>query len=791
MSGQDNICYNEDIDEYRVRKGECPMSSKGKTTFVLCLLLCLCTLLPGCGGEEKTPETTDYVYLPESVADNPGNRLSNFCAAGEYLYFFRRDGDTKTIDRIPLRDEQEQPAFSDSETVLKISDILADMSAENAGASGASADILDFTVDEELNLYCLVTFFRLKNNSYEVTDSMLCKRSADGQTVYGLQLQDMEGFQGYGSNHNLLTADREGGVYVLAGRELLLVNRKGEVDSRLPLDITDEYESQDITLRLLSDRQGVIYYTMENSYRYRRETCLVRKSDGKLRAEKVNELSGRLNTSLYTAERGLLVQTDDGLYRYEGAETAQEELLKWQDSNLLESSIQEIVELGADRFLISANVETGQNLSLLTKTAKDQLPEKEQIVIASLFPGEDLKQNVVAFNQASDRYYVTIESYGADPFRGSENEGAYVRLDGSLVAENCPDLLELSGLDIEKYGRAGLLEDLYPYMEHEDIVRKENYPENLLEAYTLEGKLTGIPKTFYFEAWGGADSIMQSLEGWSMEDVIRLTEDHPDAQLLPEFAGGRNYILGTYCRPYYMKKFVDRESGSCSFDSGEFRRLLEWIAAQDKKRENVENNDFLLQSGNYYVDDFDYYLELTYLCGEEAAIVGYPSADKEGVFPGIADDTLGIVSGSRHKEGAWEFLRFYLSDGNHSYFPSRLDLLEARKQELVTPDYILDENGGLQTDQYGEYLMNVKGGFLINGELVPYYVLEQEQADIIMELIESLDFSPVSALEDSIALIVEEEAEIYFTGKKSAEEVCGLIQNRVELLLKENKEESQ
>ncbi len=61
----------------------------------------------------------------------------------------------------------------------------------------------------------------------------------------------------------------------------------------------------------------------------------------------------------------------------------------------------------------------------------------------------------------------------------------------------------------------------------------------------------------------------------------------------------------------------------------------------------------------------------------------------------------------------------------------------------------------------------------------------QYLTDALMEQIEGMDFRPRSAAEEQIIEIVAEEADIYYKGDKSLEDVTAVIQNRVELLLKE------
>ena len=56
-----------------------------------------------------------------------------------------------------------------------------------------------------------------------------------------------------------------------------------------------------------------------------------------------------------------------------------------------------------------------------------------------------------------------------------------------------------------------------------------------------------------------------------------------------------------------------------------------------------------------------------------------------------------------------------------------------------------------------------------------------------MEFLETADFTPESGLRNTVVSIVLEEVEAYYTGDKSLDEVIGIIQNRVQLLLNENR----
>ena len=74
----------------------------------------------------------------------------------------------------------------------------------------------------------------------------------------------------------------------------------------------------------------------------------------------------------------------------------------------------------------------------------------------------------------------------------------------------------------------------------------------------------------------------------------------------------------------------------------------------------------------------------------------------------------------------------------------------------------------------------------LDDEEVPVYATSREMAEKLMAFLEAADFTPDWGLRQMVVSIVLEESEPYYTGDKSLEEVTGIIQNRVQLLLKEN-----
>lgn len=103
-----------------------------------------------------------------------------------------------------------------------------------------------------------------------------------------------------------------------------------------------------------------------------------------------------------------------------------------------------------------------------------------------------------------------------------------VGMSSALVSSNPPELLLLSGRELEKDVEKGLLEDLSPYLEGSIALDREDFLENALEGYTVGGKLAGIPVEFILYAVGGRASQVGGLTNWSMEDVYDLLQQYPE-----------------------------------------------------------------------------------------------------------------------------------------------------------------------------------------------------------------------------------------------------------------------
>lgn len=744
----------------------------------LSLLLCLAT---GCSKTEEEmhqPDSEKYVYVSENIREGSDGSPKNFSVTEDHLYFLRPENTSNAIYRIPLSDIDEETEFSESEAILSLPDILASL-PEDAPTAYDFAAILDYTTDSEQNVYCLAALYKGSVNP-TVISGILYKQSPEGRLSYCTALPNL---QAPSSSADLMAADSDGRVFVLLGSSILTVDEKGAIGASITLE-NDFAPDPNIVVRLLAGGEGCVYYTVENYLNYTRNTYIIPK-DGSSQAVKASQLSGSLSMGLHESSHGLLVQSeDDRLYCYDQKTDSLLEILTWGDSNLSGNDIQSVTQLTGDSLLVFSRTSNQEVLLLLTKTPLSRLPQTEQIILVSFSPDKELRQCVVGFNRTNPQYHVSIETYGASLSGEGENAAAYALLDAGLISEDGPDILDLSSLGFGQYVDSDILEDLYSYMNQDPVINQENYPDNLLDGYTIDGELLCIPKSFYFRPLWAIGSRTLSVKDWTLPEIMALTEKYPDAPLFDPPGCDSESILDALCIPYCLEYFVNWETKEANFDSDEFRHMLTWIKAQAGKP--VSGNETGLVTNGWLYTFIDYF-STAWRYEDDAIPRGYPSPDGEGRFTAVTCNALGILSNSEHKEGAWEFLRYFLSGSDcESGFPARMDLLEELACEAITPRYYLDENGNRLKDSEGNDWILPKGNIYIDGEPLEFFALEQPQADAIMDAIAKIDFSPRTSAENAIIEIVAQDAKDFFQGRKTPEQVSAVIQSRVMTLLQEN-----
>ena len=104
----------------------------------------------------------------------------------------------------------------------------------------------------------------------------------------------------------------------------------------------------------------------------------------------------------------------------------------------------------------------------------------------------------------------------------------------------------------------------------------------------------------------------------------------------------------------------------------------------------------------------------------------------------------------------------------------------------MTPQYQTDANGKVVLDAAGAKIVVSHGGMgLADGTTYDFYALTQEQADKLMELINTT--TKLADYSSSIFDIVKEQAQAFFAGQKTVDEVAKLIQSKANIFVNEQR----
>lgn len=705
-----------------------------------------------------------YAYQEQEILLPLGSEeyLGSIQISGEYLYYYVSAADRNSLFRAHM-DRENGMRLGEPQRLLDISQ---------------KTPLLSFAVDQEQSIYCFFEKCIPKSGfQYENDGCRLVKYGADLQEEYRLDLPDALQSTSSGITVNSLQE-----VLLLTDQYICLVDAQGELSGRISIE---EYKEELGTAYLTKNPDGSSYYVWSNGNTQKTFRITGEEHPALERVSDLGESEYLLGTPY-----GLLYADDDILYCHDTENASYRPILRWSDSNLPSPYFEPtILTPSEDELLIlyptGALWESRPRLYYLKRKAVEELPKKEQLVLVTRYGASlDLKKSALDFNRLSSDYHITIISYDT-----LEEEA---RLDASLVSSDPPDLMDLSKMNVVKYAQKQALEDLTPYLDGSTRLNKDSYLPQLLEAYTIGGRLVCVPSRFRLRTIVGRTSQIGSLPGWTMEDAMKLADRYPDS--VPMKGACIEYLIEQFCSYYIPERFVDWERGVCSFDTEEFRSLIRWLEGFSSPEGFSYDERLIPEDGlveDIYLDDPCDLAIANLRAGEALTVIGYPTADGRPLHRATAANAIGIVSGSRHKEGAWAFLEYFLeqqekeagleksdmaTDGG---FPIQRDVLMQELEEEMTPEYQTDADGNPILDKMVH--KKIIGGY---DGLLYYYYSTQEQISDLLQVIEHADFTPMG-YNAAISEILLEELGNYLNGSRTLEEITPIIQNRIMLLIQE------
>ena len=326
-------------------------------------------------------------------------------------------------------------------------------------------------------------------------------------------------------------------------------------------------------------------------------------------------------------------------------------------------------------------------------------------------------------------------------------------------------------------------------MEKDPDISKEDFFPTAYDALVRDGKQYFVASSFEVHTLLAKASEVGEDMGWTFQEMRDYIESKPeDVKLF--YSTNKKDMLDDFMYSCGME-FIDWDKGECSFDSQEFKDILEicnrgtneemdYEEETDTTYDEIKNGNLLFVNGYITPTSIQVHKKLF---DNDLSVKGYPDKDSKGSYFSFTN-SLAMSSTCEDKDTAWDFIRLLMTEeycGKHyqqSYgIPLRQDVFEAYIESISCTE--------ASKDKYGNDIMPQDASMGYDGLEVKLEPVSDADIDEFKTYIDNA--SGVWGYDSKITEIVEEEAQAYFSGDKSLDDTCAIIQNRVTTYINENK----
>lgn len=521
---------------------------------------------------------------------------------------------------------------------------------------------------------------------------------------------------------------------------------------------------------------------------------------------------------------------ESGILGVNAKDGAVTRVLSWLDSDLSPDNIGHVAAMENGDFLIyNQNWETNSSeLIRLVKTENDPSKEKKIITLATLNMDSEMRTLISDFNKNNSEYRIKVTDY-SEYNTGDDYTAGITKLNTEIIAGRVPDIIAVGYfMPIDQYAAKGILEDLTPYIERD--LGKDALVEDFFKTLRDDnGKLYEAYSAFTMQTLVGLRSVVGDEADWSFKKLQEAFATLPEGASIVGDYYSRSSALYMFLYSN-MDKFVNWETGKCTFDSQDFIDLLETVKTFPAD-EDIKSNDGetayvsdqvkvltgkqLLSNANAY-SLTDFRANTFYAYGkDDISFVGYPGTGAAFSAVGMG---YAISAKSENKEAAWQFVSRILTEdyqngqnkyGYYNGFPTNEAVFDKMMEAEATPTfdenavisstYVVGNNGtssdgGLgEREPYYSGATNDKGvheqpkttyGF--GGDFtVEIYAMTEQEKEVVLDLLKNT--TTFMRYDSSLSDIINEEIQPFFKGEKSAADAAKMIQSRATIYVNEQK----
>lgn len=504
--------------------------------------------------------------------------------------------------------------------------------------------------------------------------------------------------------------------------------------------------------------------------------------------ENIPSMNGDASNIFPAGDGKLYMAGSTKLYLYDMNTQTSEEVLDWVACDINTSSLAGFAVLDDGSFVALSttydysgdDTKTTIELAAIKKVPASSIKQKKTITLAMLTMNYNSREQVIKFNRTNDEYRINIKTYVNDDYSNWEEAQTQFKTDVAAGTAGDFFVADSNNIDVNNLIAKGALADLTDLIDKDAELNRDDFIPNILDILSVDGKLYSVAESFNVQTLVGKVSDVGSGKSWTFKEVMELAKLHPDALLMQYMTktDGLNNMVR-----YSMDSFYNSETGECKFDSDDFISLLELCNTFPKEidYDSEQNTSLpsLIRSGkvllaDVYMSNFDDVQLYTKLYEEPVNFIGYPTNNGSGSVVGF-NNRFCIAAKSKNKEGAWAFIRnFLLPDAQAKLdwnLPVNKAAFEQKIADAMDPKNA-DENGVVNMWMYDDTQV----------EIGP---LTEDEAQTVRDIVYGA--TSEASYDEDLLNIISEEAEYYFNGEKSAQEIAGVIQSRAQLYIDENR----
>ena len=209
-------------------------------------------------------------------------------------------------------------------------------------------------------------------------------------------------------------------------------------------------------------------------------------------------------------------------------------------------------------------------------THNDPSKEATTLVLAAIGLSPQLRQAIDAFNSTHDSVRIDTKDY-SEYNTATDFRAGYDRFLIDVITGSVPDILVMSSeLPYKKIASAGILEDLYPYIDADSELSRRDFFPNIMTALELDGHLYLAVPDFMLETVVGSAAVVGTEAGLSYDEYYRCLASMPEGcRGFASYEADKESMI-EICSDFEMDRFIDWKNGTCRFDSEEFIDLLKF-----------------------------------------------------------------------------------------------------------------------------------------------------------------------------------------------------------------------